>query len=132
MKAAAGLAVFDLDGTITRHDTLIQFVLGYLKSRPWRLFGFVLAIPAVLQYMLRFSDRGALKGAPHHWTLGGSTRRELEDWTAKFVPRLLETRRLPARDAADRRAQAQRRRARAHEREPRLLRARNRPSPRVQ
>ena len=36
------LAVFDLDGTITRHDTLIQYVLGYLKSRPWRLFGFLL------------------------------------------------------------------------------------------
>src|SRR5262249_46191126 len=42
------LAFFDLDGTITRHDTLIQFILGYLKSRPWRLFGFLLAVPAVL------------------------------------------------------------------------------------
>lgn len=90
MKAAAGLAVFDLDGTITRHDTLIQFVLGYLKSRPWRLFGFVLAIPAVLGYALGLSNRGKLKGSLIHWTLGGSKRAELEDWTAKFVPGLLE------------------------------------------
>ena len=84
------LAVFDLDGTITRHDTLIQFVLGYLKSRPWRLFGFLLALPAVVLHLLRLSDRGALKGAVMHWTLGGSTRRDLDEWTARFVPRLLE------------------------------------------
>lgn len=84
------LAVFDLDGTITRHDTLIQYVLGYLKSRPWRLFGFLLALPAVLLYALGRSDRGALKGAVMHWTLGGSSRHDLDQWTARFVPRLLE------------------------------------------
>jgi phosphatidylglycerophosphatase C len=84
------LAFFDLDGTITRHDTLIQFILGYLKSRPWRLFGFVLAIPAVLLYLLRVTDRGALKGSVIHWTLGGSSRSDLDAWAATFVPRILE------------------------------------------
>jgi phosphatidylglycerophosphatase C len=84
------LAVFDLDGTITRHDTLIQYVMGYLKSRPWRLFGFLLALPAVLLYLVGLSDRGALKGAVMHWTLGGSSRSDLDAWTARFVPRLLE------------------------------------------
>jgi phosphatidylglycerophosphatase C len=83
------LAVFDLDGTITRRDTLIQYVLGYLKTRPWRVFGFVLALPAVLRFLLGLSDRGALKGAVIHWTLGGSTREALDAWTAHFVPRLL-------------------------------------------
>jgi phosphatidylglycerophosphatase C len=84
------LAVFDLDGTITRHDTLIQFILGYLKSRPWRLFGFLLSIPAVLLYALRITDRGALKGSVIRWTLGGSSRRDLDAWNATFVPQLLE------------------------------------------
>jgi len=84
------LAVFDLDGTITRHDTLIQFILGYLKSRPWRLFGFVLAIPAVLLYVLRVTDRGALKGSVIHWTLGGSSRAELNAWASTFVPHVLK------------------------------------------
>ena len=51
------LAIFDLDGTITRHDTLIQFILGYLKSRPWRLFGFVLVIPAVLLFSIRLGRK---------------------------------------------------------------------------
>ena len=31
------LAVFDLDGTITRHDTLLPFLGGYLLRHPWRL-----------------------------------------------------------------------------------------------
>jgi phosphatidylglycerophosphatase C len=83
------LAVFDLDGTITRHDTLIQYVLGYLKTRPWRVFGFLLAIPAVLRYLLGGSDRGALKASLIHSTLGGSTREQLDAWTARFVPALL-------------------------------------------
>ena len=84
------LAVFDLDGTITRHDTLIQYVLGYLKTRPWRVFGFVLALPAVLRYAIGASDRGALKASLIHWTLGGSTRVELEAWNVRFIPRLLQ------------------------------------------
>ena len=83
------LAVFDLDGTITRHDTLIQYVLGYLKTRPWRVLGFLLAVPAVLRYVLGGSDRGALKASVIHWTLGRSTRAELDAWTARFVPNLL-------------------------------------------
>jgi phosphatidylglycerophosphatase C len=84
------LAVFDLDGTITRHDTLIQYVLGYLKTRPWRVFGFLLALPAVLRYMLGASDRGALKASVIHWTLGGSRREEIDAWTARFVPALIQ------------------------------------------
>ena len=84
------LAIFDLDGTITRHDTLIQFILGYLKSRPWRLFGFVLTTPAALLYLLRVTDRGALKGSVIRWTIGGSARRDLDAWAATFVPHVLE------------------------------------------
>jgi phosphatidylglycerophosphatase C len=84
------LAVFDLDGTITRHDTLIQYVLGYLKTRPWRVFGFLLALPAAVKYAVGAADRGALKASVIRWTLGGSTRAEIDAWTARFVPRLLE------------------------------------------
>jgi phosphatidylglycerophosphatase C len=83
------LAVFDLDGTITRHDTLSQYVLGYLKTRPWRVFGFLLALPAVMKYLVGASDRGALKASVIHWTLGGSGRADIDAWTARFVPALL-------------------------------------------
>lgn len=83
------LAVFDLDGTITRHDTLGRYVLGFLKSRPWRLFGFLMVLPMVLLFLAGLADRGALKAALVRWTLGGSTRAQLDAWTARFVPALL-------------------------------------------
>jgi phosphatidylglycerophosphatase C len=83
------LAIFDLDGTITRHDTLVPYIFGYVKSRPWRLFGLLPFLPMALLYVLRIADRGALKASLIHWTLGGSSRAELEAWNKQFVPALL-------------------------------------------
>src|SRR4051812_14846289 len=85
------LAVFDLDGTITHRDTLGQYILGYLKTRPWRVFGFVLVLPAFVRFVFA-RDPGKLKASLIHWTLGGATRGELEAWNARFVPRLLKDR----------------------------------------
>jgi HAD superfamily hydrolase (TIGR01490 family) len=68
------LAVFDLDGTITRHDTLLPFVLGFLARHPWRLPRLITALPTVLAYAFGRADRGALKGALIHSTFGGLSR----------------------------------------------------------
>lgn len=84
------LAVFDLDGTITRHDTLAPYVLGFLaRRRPWRLPAVLLVAPAALGYALGLIDRGRLKSALIRATLGGCRREELEGWTATFVAGLL-------------------------------------------
>ena len=83
------LACFDLDGTITRHDTLVPYVLGFLRSRPWRLAGAVGVLPAITRFAVGRADHGALKEAFIRSTLGGSQRRELENWTQRFVPQLL-------------------------------------------
>ena len=83
------LAVFDLDGTITRHDTLLPFLAGYLLRHPWRLPRLLLAVPALARYPFN-RDRGAVKGALIHAALGGLTRERLERWSAQFAPRLLE------------------------------------------
>lgn len=83
------LAVFDLDGTITRRDTLVSYVLGYLYRRPWRLPLGLLVLPAIVAYGLRLIDRGALKAALLRTTLGGVQRKSLEHWTARYVPRVL-------------------------------------------
>jgi HAD superfamily hydrolase (TIGR01490 family) len=85
------LAVFDLDGTITRHDTLVPYILGVLKRRPWRLAGLICVIPALLRFACT-PDRGALKAALIHWTVGGIHRTELAAWTSRFVPALLARR----------------------------------------
>ena len=84
------LAVFDLDGTITRHDTLVPYALGYvMRKRPWRLPALLLVLPAVLGHALGIVDRGQLKSAFIRATLGGCQRKNLERWTTVFVSRLL-------------------------------------------
>lgn len=86
----ARLVVFDLDGTITRHDTLLPYVAGLLEKRPWQLLRLLRVVPALLAYGLGRIDRGTLKARLLQATLRGRTRAELEAWTAQFVPRLLE------------------------------------------
>lgn len=84
------LAVFDLDGTITRHDTLAPYALGYLlRKRPWRLPALLLVLPALLGYGAGLVDRGTLKSAFIRATLGGCRRKDLERWTARFVEHLV-------------------------------------------
>jgi phosphatidylglycerophosphatase C len=87
--SASTLAVFDLDGTITRHDTLLPYLLGFLLRHPWRLPRLLLAVPALARYPVH-RDRGALKGALLHASFGGLTREHLKRWSAHFVPRLLQ------------------------------------------
>ena len=84
------LAIFDLDGTITRHDTLVPYALGFvIRKRPWRVPALLLVLPALLAYAAGRSDRGELKSAFIRATLGGCRRVDLERWTATFVARLL-------------------------------------------
>ena len=82
------LAVFDLDGTITRSDTLAPYLWGYLWRRPWRVLRGIAAVPAALSFPIT-RDRGRLKGAAVHAILGGATRESLDRWSEKFLGRLL-------------------------------------------
>ena len=84
-------AIFDLDGTITRHDTLIAYIAGFLAQRgPLSLLRFVRTLPALVAF-LAHRDRGRLKSAVIRATLGGVHRLELARWTTQFVDRLLRT-----------------------------------------
>jgi phosphoserine phosphatase len=82
------LAIFDLDGTITRHDTLVPYVFGFLKRHPWRWLRLLPVLPALLRFTIDH-DRGALKSSLIRSALGGVLRGELAAWTAHFVPALL-------------------------------------------
>ncbi len=83
------LVVFDLDGTITRHDTLVLYVAGLLSKRPWQLLRLLRVVPALLAFGLGRIDSGELKARVLQATLRGRTRKELSAWTEQFVPRLL-------------------------------------------
>ncbi len=85
----ARLAVFDLDGTLTRHDTLLPYVLGYLRRHPWRIARLPWMLLPALRFLRDF-DHGAIKGSFIHVGLGGATRSSLQAWSAQFVRRLLQ------------------------------------------
>jgi phosphatidylglycerophosphatase C len=84
------LAVFDLDGTITRHDTLVPYALGFVMRKSiWRLPALLLVLPAVLAHAVGLVDRGQLKSVFICAMLGGCRREALTLWTATFIDRLL-------------------------------------------
>ena len=85
------LAVFDLDGTITRHDTLFPYVMGFPTSAAKKLLGMLVLIGTLFLFVIGRRDRGGVKAAFIHLTLGGQSRQQVEAWTARFVPNLIKT-----------------------------------------
>ena len=79
------LVFFDLDGTISRHDTLLPYIFSYALRRPWRLPRFILVLPAVLQYALGVYDHGLLKQALLRRVLGGASRASLRAHTVRWI-----------------------------------------------
>ena len=77
------VAVFDLDGTITRRDTLWPYLRGWVRrtrrSGFWRR-----AFAAAARFPLD-RDRGRLKFELIRAAMGGATRAEVVAWTAEFV-----------------------------------------------
>jgi phosphatidylglycerophosphatase C len=85
------LAIFDLDGTITRHDTLVPFIAGFLWRHPWRLWRWVPCIVPLLRYAAGQRDRGVLKSSVIQLTLGGVANAQLSSWAVRYTRRLLQT-----------------------------------------
>jgi phosphatidylglycerophosphatase C len=84
------LVVFDLDETITRHDTLLPYAMGLVvRRRPWRLPLLATVVPPTVEFALGRVDEGPVKQSFIKALLGGATRSEIDAWTARFVPRVL-------------------------------------------
>jgi phosphatidylglycerophosphatase C len=81
------VALFDLDGTITWHDTLVPFLWGYIKKHPLKLLGMWRAPGALLNY-LRRGDRGELKSRLIRMVLAGEPRNRIDAWAEEFVTAL--------------------------------------------
>ena len=78
------IAIFDLDGTITRHDTLFPLVLRWLARRPWQLARLLLVVPAALRFLFD-RDRAALKQSLLRATMRGTPRAALAEFARGFV-----------------------------------------------
>jgi phosphatidylglycerophosphatase C len=85
------IAIFDLDGTITHHDTLFPFVLRQLASRPLQLPRLLGVLPGAVRYLFDH-DRGALKQSLLRATLRGWTRADLTRASVEFARDTIERR----------------------------------------
>jgi phosphatidylglycerophosphatase C len=108
--AAARVAIFDLDGTVTRRDTLLPYLAGYAARHPaglWRLWRLPFSLA---RFALGLSDRGRLKSSLIRQVMLGETRSEVLAWSEEFcrsrLPALLVPGALAAierhREAGDR------------------------------
>jgi len=87
-----GIAVFDLDGTLTRHDTFVPYLLGWAGRHPARLPGLAAVPLYLIGYLLDGRDRGRLKARLLRRFMGGALRAEVDAWTRDFVAATLRTR----------------------------------------
>jgi phosphatidylglycerophosphatase C len=83
------LAVFDLDGTLTRRDSYLGYLSGFLLRHPRRLPRIFPLTWTVLKYALRRITNTELKQHFLHAVFAGASQREIEDWTGLFVDRLI-------------------------------------------
>ncbi len=71
------VAVFDLDGTLTWRDTLLPFLMSFLRRHPWRR-----------SFLVQNRDRGLLKSRVIRMVMGGATRTAIDACADSFVDTL--------------------------------------------
>ena len=96
----ATMAVFDLDGTITRHDTYIPFLLGFLARKPLRILRCGLLPFHALVHLLGLRGNSWLKLKFLSQCCGGASRQALADYGADFAARIVRKGLLPDAVAA--------------------------------
>lgn len=78
------IAVFDLDGTVTRRDTFVPYLRGWLRRHPARRRRRA-TLAAVIRYLATGRDRGRLKSELLRACMGGAGRAEVDAWSDEFV-----------------------------------------------
>ena len=78
------IAVFDLDGTITRRDTFLPYLRGWLRRHPRRAWQWVM-LTAFWRYASGDRDRGRLKSELIQRLMSGATQAEVAAWSRDFV-----------------------------------------------
>lgn len=94
--AGRRLALFDLDGTLTRRDTFFPFVLGLLWRHPARWPRVALLLFPAIGYLLRRVDRGGLKGAIQHCLFAGMSRAVISERSRRYASAVVPARLHPA------------------------------------
>lgn len=82
------IALFDLDGTLTWRDTLLPFLLMFLRRHPSRWLRLWRLPSALLGYLAGTHDRGRLKSRVIRMVMGGAGRTAVEACRDAFVSSL--------------------------------------------
>ncbi|MEP6884054.1 MAG: HAD-IB family phosphatase [Gammaproteobacteria bacterium] len=88
------VALFDLDGTLTWRDTLLPFLLTFLRRHPSRLANLWRLPAALLGYATGTQDRGLLKSRLIRMVMGGASRAAVDACAEEFVNSLRPRHRL--------------------------------------
>lgn len=110
------VAVFDLDKTLTRRDTFLPFLLGYLRRRPRRIWRLPLLPLALVRIVAapgggnpgtkQRDTRGRVKQAVLRAFLGGAPRAGVAAWGEAYAERVMAEGLRPGCLAALRKHQA--------------------------
>lgn len=87
---SSDVAVFDLDGTITRQDTFKIFLKRRMRARPWRA---ITCAPLPFAYLMArkgMRDHVWLKQQTLRCVVGGAERSELTSFCAEFAQQMLQ------------------------------------------
>jgi phosphatidylglycerophosphatase C len=83
-RSSVWVALFDLDGTLTWRDTLLPYLIGYVRRKPHRALG-LWRLPSALFRYWRNRDRGALKSDAIKMVMRGEKRPVVDAWASDFV-----------------------------------------------
>ena len=83
-ESARGVAVFDLDGTVTWSDSLVPYLGAALRAHPGRVLR-LWSLPALVAGFLLDRDHGRIKSRLIRAVLGGLERAEVARLTASFL-----------------------------------------------
>jgi len=88
MPGLTRLVIFDLDNTLTRRDTLLPYLLGFLLRRPWYVFRTLHLPVAALLFWFGVIGNERLKEIFMTAILAGTSREEIRCWSNIFIGKL--------------------------------------------
>jgi phosphatidylglycerophosphatase C len=88
------VAVFDLDGTLTWHDTLMLFLSSFLRQHPQRILGLWRLPFPIARFVAGNRDRGVLKSRVIQIVMGNARRSDVDRCADTFVAALRTRHRL--------------------------------------
>lgn len=96
----SGVAIFDLDRTITTQGTYTPFIVGVAMRRPWTFAWLPKILISTIFYRFNWISRGRLKEIMLHAVLGGQHQRVAHSYAEEFVRRWLASKVRPGALAA--------------------------------